>query len=138
MGPDLEYLAGYAAPALERLTALIVRPGAPPVLIVPELERPRAEEAPGRRDCSRWWVGRTATTRTGTSSRVLGASPARARRWEPAVVGPPARARRRCCPATAFEAAAPVLATLRARKDAGEIALLAAAGAAADAAFAPW
>jgi Xaa-Pro aminopeptidase len=39
-------------------------------------------------------------------------------------------------PRAAFEAAAPVMATLRARKDAGEIALLAAAGAAADAAFA--
>src|SRR5256885_12066563 len=42
-GPDLVYLAGYDPPPLERLTALVLRPGAGPVLMVPELERPRAE-----------------------------------------------------------------------------------------------
>src|SRR5215831_3149768 len=42
-GPDLRYLTGYDPPPLERLTALVVRPGAEPVLIVPKLERPRAE-----------------------------------------------------------------------------------------------
>ena len=43
---DLVYLAGYDAPLLERLTALVVRAGAPPVLVVPELERPRALASP--------------------------------------------------------------------------------------------
>ena len=42
-GPDLVYLAGYDPPPLERLTALVLRPGAEPVLLVPELERPRAQ-----------------------------------------------------------------------------------------------
>ena len=35
--PDLEYLLGYEAPLLERLTALVTRPGKDPVLIVPQL-----------------------------------------------------------------------------------------------------
>src|SRR5437588_12973050 len=43
---DLIYLAGYDPPPLERLTCLVVRPGADPVLLVPELERPRALTSP--------------------------------------------------------------------------------------------
>src|SRR5881296_1313815 len=39
---DLIYLAGYDPPPLERLTCLVVRPDADPVLLVPELEEPRA------------------------------------------------------------------------------------------------
>jgi Xaa-Pro aminopeptidase len=44
-GPDLVYLAGYDPPPLERLTALVVRPHHGPVMVVPKLERPRAEDA---------------------------------------------------------------------------------------------
>src|SRR5438093_7116175 len=44
--PDLEYLLGYEAPLLERLTALVTRPGKDPVLIVPQLEVPRASASP--------------------------------------------------------------------------------------------
>ena len=43
---DLVYLAGYDPPALERLTCLIVPAAGDPVLLVPELERPRARTAP--------------------------------------------------------------------------------------------
>ncbi|HYZ11537.1 MAG TPA: Xaa-Pro peptidase family protein [Actinomycetota bacterium] len=42
---DLVYLAGYDPPPLERLTCLIVRPGADPVLILPRLEAPLASGA---------------------------------------------------------------------------------------------
>jgi Xaa-Pro aminopeptidase len=51
-GPDLRWLTGYDAVALERLTCLVV-PGqaatgdAGPVLVVPRLERPAAEAALG-------------------------------------------------------------------------------------------
>lgn len=38
VGADLRYLTGYAAMPLERLTMLVVRPGAAPWLIVPRLE----------------------------------------------------------------------------------------------------
>src|SRR5436190_5190681 len=43
---DLRYLTGYDAPPFERLTCLVVRPGADPVLLVPELEKPRAQSSP--------------------------------------------------------------------------------------------
>src|SRR5438093_12979002 len=43
---DLAYLAGYEPPAFERLTCLVLRPGSDPVLLVPELERPRAAASP--------------------------------------------------------------------------------------------
>lgn len=44
-GPDLRYLTGYAAKPLERLTCLVVRPGADPVLIAPALEVSAARAA---------------------------------------------------------------------------------------------
>jgi Xaa-Pro aminopeptidase len=45
VGPDLEYLTGYRAMPLERLTMLVVPPSADPVLVVPRLERSAAEAA---------------------------------------------------------------------------------------------
>ena len=43
VGSDLRYLTGYAAMPLERLTMLVIRPGAAPVVVVPRLERGAAE-----------------------------------------------------------------------------------------------
>jgi Xaa-Pro aminopeptidase len=43
VGPDLEYLTGYRAMPLERLTMLVVPPEGEPLLIVPRLERAAAE-----------------------------------------------------------------------------------------------
>jgi len=45
--PDYLYLLGYNAPPLERLTCLIVRPKADPVLILPHLEEPLARHELG-------------------------------------------------------------------------------------------
>lgn len=45
VGSDLQYLTGYAAMPLERLTMLVIRPGNVPFLIVPRLERGAAEAA---------------------------------------------------------------------------------------------
>ncbi|HSI92802.1 MAG TPA: Xaa-Pro peptidase family protein [Jiangellaceae bacterium] len=42
-GPDLRYLTGYDAPAMERLTCLVLPTEATPTLVVPRLERPAAE-----------------------------------------------------------------------------------------------
>jgi Xaa-Pro aminopeptidase len=44
-GPDLLYLTGYAAVALERLTCLVLPADGQPWLVVPELERQAAEAA---------------------------------------------------------------------------------------------
>lgn len=43
VGSDLRYLTGYEAMPLERLTMLVVRPGAVPFIVVPRLERGAAE-----------------------------------------------------------------------------------------------
>lgn len=43
VGSDLRYLTGYEAMPLERLTMLVVRPGAAPFIVVPRLERGAAE-----------------------------------------------------------------------------------------------
>ena len=45
-GMDLRYLTGYQALPLERLTCLVLRSEADPVLVVPALERPAAEASP--------------------------------------------------------------------------------------------
>src|SRR5918994_3045287 len=45
--PDYAYLLGYRAPALERLTCLIVRAEGPPALVVPRLEEPLARHELG-------------------------------------------------------------------------------------------
>src|SRR6476646_9779725 len=42
VGPDLDYLTGYRAMPLERLTMLVVVAGQAPVLVVPRLEEPAA------------------------------------------------------------------------------------------------
>ncbi|HWB73243.1 MAG TPA: Xaa-Pro peptidase family protein [Egibacteraceae bacterium] len=44
-GADLRYLVGYHAPALERLTLLVVGADGRHALVVPRLERPRAQQA---------------------------------------------------------------------------------------------
>ncbi len=44
---DYEYLLGYRAPPLERLTCLILRSGAQPTLVLPRLEEPLARHAMG-------------------------------------------------------------------------------------------
>jgi Xaa-Pro aminopeptidase len=43
VGSDLRYLTGYEAMPLERLTMLVLRPGAAPAIVVPRLERGAAE-----------------------------------------------------------------------------------------------
>jgi Xaa-Pro aminopeptidase len=45
--PDYHYLLGYRAPALERLTCLVVRASGEPALLVPRLEEPLARHALG-------------------------------------------------------------------------------------------
>ncbi len=45
--PDYTYLLGYAAPAMERLTCLVVPAEAEPVLVLPRLEEPLAQHELG-------------------------------------------------------------------------------------------
>jgi Xaa-Pro aminopeptidase len=47
VGPELQWLVGYAARGMERLTLLIVPVSGRPTLVVPRLEEPAARVAPG-------------------------------------------------------------------------------------------
>jgi Xaa-Pro aminopeptidase len=131
-GPDLIYLAGYEPPPLERLSALVVRPRSEPVLIVPKLERPRAEDAGASA------FARIVDWPDGSDPYVLvsdllpdGDVAVSDRLWAVHLMGI-----ERAAGATRFRSAASLLAPLRAVKDDDEIALLALAASAADRAFA--
>lgn len=131
-GPDLFYLTGHAPPPLERLTLLVIAPGRTPVLLVPLLERPAALASPA----ADWievlgWAdgedpyavgagllppGRLAVTDQTWASHVLGLQESLASRT--------------------FVAAGRAMSPLRLVKDEEELAALAKAASAADAAFA--
>ncbi len=109
-GPDLVWLTGYAPPAVtERLTLLVLAAGREPVLVVPTLEAPDAEKAPGApalalRD---WTDGKDPTPSPRPSSTTRGASasattPGRCTCWDssrpfPAPRTCPSPRRCRCC-----------------------------------------
>jgi Xaa-Pro aminopeptidase len=129
---DLLYLAAYDPPPLERLTCLVVRPGDDPVLLVPELEKPRAVASPiGERiEIATWQdgvdpyaalapllpeAGRIAVTDSMWAAHLLGAKRER--------------------PEAEFVPGSTVLAKLRSIKDAEELELLSRAARGADEAF---
>jgi Xaa-Pro aminopeptidase len=126
---DLLYLTGYDAMQLERLTALIARASADPVLLVPQLERPRAAYSPAGRlmEIVSWGdeegpyeIVRGLLGGTGK----LGAAD---RMWASHLLG-----LQQVLPGTSFVPASTVLGPLRSRKDRGEIDLLARAAGGAD------
>ncbi len=131
-GPDLVYLAGYDPPPFERLTALVVRPGRDPVLIVPLLEGPRAAaSAAGALMAMEAWPDgadpyQAVATVVGGGSR-FGVSD---RLWASHLIG-----LQGALPDSEFVPASRAIPGLRARKDPGEIHLLSRAGRAADEAF---
>ncbi|MFZ4295024.1 aminopeptidase P family protein [Streptomyces cellulosae] len=132
-GPDLVWLTGYAPPAVtERLTLLVLAAGREPVLVVPTLEAPDAEKAPGApalalRD---WTDGKDPYALTAAlldHKRRFGVSD---NAWALHLLG-----LQQALPGTSYVSLTEALPMLRAVKDAAELERLAAAGAAADAAF---
>lgn len=132
-GPDLAWLTGYRPTALtERLTLLLLATDREPTLLVPTLERPDAERAEG--------VAATAVLDwvDGTDPFVVAAGQLRPggrygisdSAWALHLLGLQEQA-----PGTTYTALTRALPMLRAVKDAGELARLAAAGAAADATY---
>ncbi len=125
-GADLRYLTGYAVDSSERLTCLVLPAEGAPALVVPRLERAKAEVAGTElidyRDGADPWrlvagllpdgAGRVAVAETMPARHLL-----------------PLQAQR---PGLAWAGAGPVLGPLRAVKSVAEIEALAEAGAAID------
>ncbi|MEV6958015.1 aminopeptidase P family protein [Streptomyces sp. NPDC051207] len=132
-GPDLVWLTGYAPTAeTERLTLLVLAPGREPVLVVPALEAPDAEKARGAsaltlRD---WTDGKDPYLAAADLLDPDGRYGVSDNTWAMHLL-----ALQRALPGTSYAALTDALPMLRAVKDAAELELLAAAGAAADAAF---
>ncbi|MEV5952378.1 aminopeptidase P family protein [Streptomyces sp. NPDC051987] len=132
-GPDMVWLTGYTPTAVtERLTLLVLTPGRDPVLIVPTLEAPDAEKATGAAVLTlRDWTD--GTDPYAVTAELLGRDGrfgVSDNAWAMHLLG-----LQKALPDTSYAALTDALPMLRAVKDTAELELLAAAGAAADAAF---
>ncbi|MFD7391126.1 aminopeptidase P family protein [Streptomyces sp. NPDC059852] len=132
-GPDMVWLTGYSPPAdTERLTLLVLTADHGPVLVVPALEAPDAAKAAGApvmtlRD---WTDGQDPYAATAALLDTSGRFGISDNAWAMHLL-----ALQRALPGTSYASLTDALPMLRAVKDAAELELLAAAGAAADAAF---
>lgn len=132
-GPDMVWLCGHRpTPPTARLTLLVLVPGSEPRLLVPALERPDAEAAPSADNVriSDWSDGQdpyAAATGLLLPNGRYGVSDTT---WAIHLLG-----LQEALPLTTYRPLTVVLPLLRAVKDEHEVARLAAAGAAADAAY---
>jgi Xaa-Pro aminopeptidase len=127
VGLDMPYLTGYEAMPLERLTMLVVPRDGEATLVIPRLEAPRVVDQPGVFALLPWGETQDPVALvaglTGPASRVAVGDTMWARFLVELLPH---------LPASSFVRAVEVVGPLRERKDAAEIAALAAAGAAAD------
>ncbi|MDI3419318.1 aminopeptidase P family protein [Streptomyces luteolus] len=132
-GPDLVWLTGYQPTATtERLTLLVLAAGQDPILVVPTLEAPDAERAPGApavtlRD---WTDGKDPYAVTAPLLDFDGRFGISDNAWAMHLL-----ALQQALPGTSYASLTEALPMLRAVKDAHELERLAAAGAAADATY---
>ncbi|MFH9013407.1 aminopeptidase P family protein [Streptomyces sp. NPDC017943] len=132
-GPDLTWLTGYTPPAVtERLTLLVLAGDRDPVLVVPALEAPDARKAAGASalELSDWTDGKDPYAATAALLAPAGRFGVSDNAWALHLL-----ALQRAVPGSAYVSLTEALPMLRAVKDAAELELMAAAGAAADAAF---
>jgi Xaa-Pro aminopeptidase len=132
-GPDLIWLTGYRPTAItERLTLLVLTPDREPTLVVPALERPDAQAAPGAAALTMvdWTDGTDPYQAAGALLRPDGRYGISDSAWSMHLLG-----LQQALPDSSYRALTACLPMLRAVKDAHELARLTAAGAAADAAY---
>lgn len=130
--PDLRYLTGYDPMPLERPTFLILSPGAEPLLLVPELERQLALDAPiGQAiELVGWADGADPYERAARMLPASGRIAVGDRLWAAQLLG-----LQHAVPGATYAPASEVMGPLRAVKDQDELAALRRAGRAADEAF---
>ncbi|MFI1721176.1 M24 family metallopeptidase [Streptomyces sp. NPDC020489] len=132
-GPDLVWLTGYAPTAItERLTLLVLAPGQDPALVVPTLEAPDAAHAAGAPALTLhdWTDGKDPYATAAALLDAGGRFGISDNAWAMHLLG-----LQKALPGTSYASLSDALPMLRAVKDAAELELLAAAGAAADATF---
>ncbi len=132
-GADLVYFTGYAPVAIsERITMLVLSGARRPAMIVPILERPDAERAPGAAavELSDWTDGDDPYAAAATLLEAGGRYAISDSAWAMHVLGLQA-----ALPDSSYVSMTASLPMLRAIKDAGEVERMAAAGAAADRSF---
>ncbi|ANS66630.1 peptidase [Streptomyces lincolnensis] len=130
-GPDLMWLCGYRpAAATEHLTLLVLTADSEPRLLVPASERPDAEGAPGAVRISAWKDGQDPYAAAAGLLRPHGRYGVSDSTWALHLLG-----LQEVLPLTTYRPLSTALPMLRVVKDEHEVARLAAAGAAADAAY---
>jgi Xaa-Pro aminopeptidase len=130
-GPDLVYFTGYTPIAItERITMLAITTSRDPAMIVPILERPDAETAPGADAValSDWTDGEDPYEATARLLEPRGRYAISDSAWAMHLLG-----LERTLPDSSYVSMTEALPMLRAIKDTDELERLAAAGAAADA-----
>jgi len=133
-GPDLRYLLGIAGESHERLTCLVVPADGDPALVVPALERPGLDGTPVvdlGLEVAEWADGEDPYALVATLLHKSGSAATRTAVGD-AMPAAHVLGLRAALPGCAQELASTVLAPLRMRKDAAEVAALAAAGQAID------
>ncbi|MFI5893681.1 aminopeptidase P family protein [Actinoplanes sp. NPDC051513] len=133
IGPDLTWLTAYKPTAVtERLTLLVLTADRPPTLVVPALERPDAAAAVGAPALTLvdWTDGSDPYQSVAPLLRPDGRYGISDSTWAMHLLG-----LQKALPASSYESLSVCLPMLRAVKDEHELARLAAAGAAADAAY---
>ena len=129
-GPDLRYVCGYDAHALERLTCLAVPAAGDPFLVVPRLELPAAQASPAGRlglELVPWEETDDPYALVAARLGTPGAVGLADRMWALMVLRFAA-----ALPGARQELASAALSPLRSRKSAAEVAALRAAGQAID------
>jgi Xaa-Pro aminopeptidase len=132
-GPDLVYFTGYQPTAItERITMLVLQESRDPALIVPALERPDAEEAPGVAAVSvtDWSDGSDPFAATAELLEAAGRYAISDAAWALHLLG-----LQQALPQSSYTSMTETLPMLRAIKDEDEVSRLASAGAAADATY---
>ena len=127
VGADLPYFCGYEAMPLERLTLLVVPREGDAHLIVPFLEAPRVVERPGVFDLVPWRDGEDPIVLAVDLIGAAGTAAVGDQTWAGFLVDLVA-----ALPGTRFVRASEVTAPIRSVKDAAEVEVLRAAGAAVD------